>query len=153
VLHSFQSTPDGAYPPTTTLVLDAQGNLYGTTGRGGAFNWGTVFKLAPDGTETVLYSFRGGADVRGPQSLVRDTNGNLYGTTGAGGTGTACGAQGCGTIFKVTGSGTESVLYSFTGGADGSEPIGLAMDAQGNLYGTTLLNGARNSGTVFKLTP
>lgn len=132
--------------------MDKAGNLYGTTLEGGAGGCpgggcGTVFKLAPDGTKTVLYSFAGGSDGSGPHGLVIDEAGNLYGTTTAGG-GTGCyDDEGCGTVFEVAADGTETVLHAFTGGGDGEQPLGgLIIDKKGNLYGTTL-------GTVFRLAP
>src|SRR5271157_3857327 len=94
-------------------------------------------------SETVLYSFTAGADGASPYAgLVRDREGNLYGTTTAGGGSSSC-FGGCGTVFKVSSSGSETVLYSFTG-AEGATPYGgLVQDAKGNLYGTT------SSGTSF----
>jgi uncharacterized repeat protein (TIGR03803 family) len=146
VLHSFTG-PDGGYP-IAGLIQDAQGNFYGTTDGGGANNKGTVFKLTPSGTETVLYSFTGGADGWNPYSgLVQDANGTLYGTTVYGG------ANGDGTVYKVTLSGVETVLYNFNGGACGSHPNGgVVLDAQGNLYGTTLI-GSIGWGAVFEIFP
>jgi uncharacterized repeat protein (TIGR03803 family) len=140
------------------VIFHAAGNLYGTTNYGGAYGWGVVFKLAPnpDGTwtERVLHSFTGGADGAHPTNagLIFDANGNLYGTTAAGG------ADGQGVVFELApspdGTWTESVLYSFTGGADGGYPAaGLTLDPAGNLYGTTLSGGADFNGVVFKLAP
>ena len=159
VLHSFPSqSGDGAYP-YAALIMDAKGNLYGTTVYGGASDSGTVFKVSPPAkkggawTETLLYSFGSqsgdGGDPYG--GLIMDKEGNLYGTTyfGPGYFDTS------GTVFKVTPSGEESVLYTFgsqTG--DGCNPrAGLIMDKKGNLYGTTYYCGAHGLGTVFKVTP
>jgi uncharacterized repeat protein (TIGR03803 family) len=158
VLHSFNGG-DGAYPEAG-LLMDAQGNFYGTTFGGGAYGQGTVFKVTADGAETVLHSFAGG-DGSGPiAGLVMDAQGNLYGTTSTGGiTNPNCAYSGCGVVFEITPSGTETVLYSFTGGADGNYPIGgLARDTQGNLYGTTRAGGCYRRfglgcGTVFEVTP
>lgn len=134
------------------LVRDAKGNLYGTTNKGGASNSGTVFKLDTT-NKTVLYSFKGGKDGAFPLAgLLRDSAGNLYGTTGSGG-GTGCKKNaGCGTVFKVA-KAKETVLYRFTGGADGGAPWTgtLLRDAKDNLYDTTGAGGASNAGTVFKL--
>ncbi len=115
--------------------------------RGGASGYGTVFEVTPDGTETVLHSFTGGTDGSYPAAgLLRDAKGNLYGTTTGGG------SDGYGTVFRVTMTGTETVLHSFTG-SDGYYPIaGLVKDANGNLYGTTEFGGSHGSGTVFKVT-
>jgi uncharacterized repeat protein (TIGR03803 family) len=148
VLYRFGARPDGANP-LARLVLDAQGNLYGTTWRGGAYGDGTVFKLDASGTETVLYSFTGKSGLAPYGDLVLDAQGNLYGTTTRGG------AYGLGTVFKVDATGNETVLHSFKGkNGDGAVPYaGLAMDAQGSLYGTTSRGGAGGYGTVFKLTP
>jgi uncharacterized repeat protein (TIGR03803 family) len=152
VLWKFDpSQGDGALPGGGVL-RDAAGNLYGTTEGGGAFQAGTVFKLAEDGTETVLYSFHGGNDGAGPTSaLITDAAGNFYGTTTWGGTG-ACGV-GCGTVFKLRPDGTETVLHSFQGdGKDGYYPrAGLVMDQAGNLYSTTQGGGTGSSGTVFEV--
>jgi uncharacterized repeat protein (TIGR03803 family) len=155
ILHSFTGA-DGAYP-FYGLTADGSGNLYGTTPFGGT-NWygGTVFKLTPSGTETVLHSFTGAPDGEEPSnSLIVHASGNLYGTTRYGGAG-SCVIQfgGCGTVFNLSPSGTETVLYSFTDPPDGVSPYGLIADAAGNLYGTTAGGGANvYYGTVFKLTP
>ena len=150
VLYTFTGGADGAHP-NSTLLRDANGNLYGTTNAGGAFSFGTVFLVAPNGTERVLYSFSGGTDGAYPAGgLVRDGNGNFYGTTSHGAD-PSCG-NGCGMVFKLTRSGAETILYRFAGGDDGEVPYGLARDGKGNLYGTTA-GGAFNFGTVFKLAP
>jgi uncharacterized repeat protein (TIGR03803 family) len=147
VLYTFTGWPDGAIPEAG-LVLDGAGNLYGTTYYGGSFNFGTVFKLDQAGVETVLHSF-GGTDGRNPDAgLALDSTGNLYGTTEIGGD-TSCNyPYGCGTAFKVSPSGSETTLYSFTGGEDGEYPRGgLVLDPEGNLYGTTY----GGFGTLFQL--
>jgi len=153
VLHTFGSTGDGA-DPEAGLIQDAADNLYGTTTYGGASNFGTVFKVDPTTRkETVLYSFTGGTDGEYPfADLIRDAAGSLYGTTWGGGTSRACYGGGCGTVFKLDATGKETVLYSFTGGADGANPTaGLVQDAAGNLYGTTEIGGSSGQGVVFKL--
>jgi uncharacterized repeat protein (TIGR03803 family) len=144
VLHSFTGS-DGANP-FAGLLADSSGNLYGTTGYGGASNDGVVFKLSPGGSETVLYSFAGTDGIRPAAGLIADRNGNLYGTTSSGG------ASGNGVVFKLSPSGTYTVLYSFTG-SDGSDPeqAALIADSTGNLYGTTKFGGASGNGVVFKL--
>jgi uncharacterized repeat protein (TIGR03803 family) len=151
VLYTFTNTDNG-YQPDAGLFRDAAGNLYGTTQFGGiAGGFGTVFKLAPDGAENVLYSFAGTPDAEDPYAgLIRDKEGNFYGTTIFGGT-----AGGFGSIFKLDSTGKETVLYSFAGTPDGADPYGgLVRDAAGNLYGTTIFGGtAGGFGTVFKLDP
>ena len=149
VLYSFQGGTDGA-TPVGGLVLDPKGNLYGTTYVGGANSRGTVFEITPSGTETVLYSFTGGADGGDPYtSLIRDAKGNLYGTALLGG------AYGHGAVFEITKKGVEKTLYSFAGGTtDGQGPAAtLLLDSTGNLYGTTIYGGSTGNGTVFELTP
>ncbi len=147
VLYNFTGSADGQ-APFGSLVRDTAGNLYGTTEAGGASGAGTVFKVDKSGTHKVLYSFTGGSDGGNPfVGVIRDAAGNLYGTTAAGG------ASGLGTVFKLTKTGKETVLYSFAGGTtDGCSPFGgLLRDAAGNLYGTTEVCGASGVGTVFKL--
>ncbi|HEX3431728.1 MAG TPA: choice-of-anchor tandem repeat GloVer-containing protein [Rhizomicrobium sp.] len=216
VVYSFAGGSDGA-GPETPLIKDTSGNLYGTTGGGGGtgcggYGCGTVFKLAPDGTETVLYAFTGGNDGFLPiGGLVRDKAGNLFGTTEGGGNygygtvfvvapdgterllysfcaksncrdgatpyaglvagsahdfygttdyggDTSC-AGGCGTVFEVRLDGKEKVLHAFGGGSDGFYPdAALYIDGAGNLYGTTLEGGSTGCigygcGTVFKISP
>jgi len=147
ILHAFTASGgDGAYPVADLLL--SGGQLYGTTSGGGTFAYGTVFKSNPEtGAQTVLYTFKGGADGGSPYgSLIRDSAGNLYGTTYTGG------AHAYGTVFKLTKAGKEKVLYSFKGGADGANPAaGVARDKAGNLYGTTYQGGTFWDGTVFKL--
>ena len=146
VLYKFTGGVDGGLP-LAGLVRDSDANLYGTTERDGDDTAGVVFKLDKTGTETVLYSFTGGVDGGFPQaSLVRDHASNLYGTTTGGG------AYDDGVVFKVDTTGAETVLYTFTGGADGSDPFaGLVRDSAGNLYGTAAFGGAHDAGVVFEL--
>ncbi len=148
-LHAFQCEPDGD-EPTGSLTLDAAGNLYGTTWGGGTDNAGTVFKVSPQGEETILHSFAlGGTDGANPSgvTLVFDAAGNLYGVTGEGGNQN----YNNGTVFKLAPDGTETILHVFT--TDGFFPFGLSIDQEGNLYGTTWRGGAYDDGTVFKVTP
>jgi uncharacterized repeat protein (TIGR03803 family) len=166
VLYSFTGNADGA-SPSASLILDAAGNLYGTTPYGGNFGkacaslgCGVVFKVTPAGQEVVLYTFVGGADGQSPMSsLVRDGKGNLYGTTSTGGDvgNVWCRVQqnGCGVVFELTAKGALRALYTFKGYLkDGQHPIaGVVFDKQGNLYGTTDWGGPSNDGTVFKVTP
>jgi len=146
-LYSFgDGYPDGG------VIRDSAGNLYGATTDGG-IGYGAVFKLDTSGKESNLYSFIGGPYGYFPFSaLIQDPNGNFYGTTYAGGDMSACEGVGCGVVFKVDPSGNETVLYSFTGGTDGSETMaGLVRDKEGNLYGTTYEGGRFGAGAVFKL--
>jgi uncharacterized repeat protein (TIGR03803 family) len=132
--------------------------------KGGQFNNGTVFSITSDGAEKVLYSFVGGnADGANPTGdLVQGSDDNFYGATAGGGPGGPGGCPGiepagydgppsaCGTLFKLTPDGSETVLYFFSGGVDGGQPTGRLIQASdGNLYGTT----SYGSGTVFKITP
>jgi len=148
VLYSFRGGADGEYP-SAGLVRDAAGNLYGTTNSGGSSGGGIVFKISSAGKETVLHSFKGGKDGEYPYaSVIRDAAGNLYGTTYGGG------ASGWGTVFEIDPTGKETVLYTFTGAADGASPEGgLVQDTAGHLYGTTKYGGAFGAGTVFELSP
>ncbi len=150
-LYNFQAASGGS-EPGSSLTLDAIGNLYGSTENGGPANVGVVYKLAPSGQETVLYSFKGGStDGAGPGvNIVLDTVGNLYGVTSHGGTANQ------GVVYKLSPSGQETILHSFTGGADGALPIGLTIDPTGNLYGTTAMGGSGSQtglqeGVVFKV--
>ncbi len=153
-LYSFGFGNDGINPDFGNLVFDSAGNIYGTTYSGGEYVLGTVFKLTRSGygwTESLLYSFTGGDDGANPYNGVAfDSAGNLYGTTSAGG------QYGFGTVYELSPSGsgwTEATLYSFTDGNDGASPLGsVAIDAQGNLYGTTS-NGGTGAGTVWELSP
>jgi uncharacterized repeat protein (TIGR03803 family) len=149
VLHTFPKTGTDGQIPYAGLIEGSDGNFYGTTYFGGSNGFGTVFKVTPSGTETVLYSFAGGTDGEHPYAgVIQGSDGNFYGTTYQGG------ASGYGTVFKVTPSGTETVLYSFTGGSgDGANPeAGLTQGSDGNFYGNTYIGGASNLGTVFELT-
>jgi uncharacterized repeat protein (TIGR03803 family) len=159
VLHSFRGLSDGA-DPVSGVILDAAGNVYGTSRFGGAFGNGTVYQLhrlkIGHWQETVLYSFHGGTDGSQPLgSLVFDESGNLFGTTGFGGNSVD---NFYGTVFELAHSGlqwTESVLYSFQGGDDGGNPNygSLIIDSAGNLYGNAFQGGTNGLGVVFELTP
>jgi uncharacterized repeat protein (TIGR03803 family) len=167
VLHSFNGK-DGGYS-SSSLVLDASGNLYGTTFIGGAYEYGCVFELTHDDegkwVEKVLHNFTGKDGAHPFAGLIFDAAGNLYGTTAGGGTSSRCGGNGCGTVFELTpgsdGKWTEKVLVSFGIDRNGSNPYaGVIFDAAGNLYGTTVGGGTPGSGcggdgcgTVFELTP
>jgi uncharacterized repeat protein (TIGR03803 family) len=150
VFYSFTGGSFGQ-APYAGFIEDAKGNFYGTTRTGGIYQLGNVYKLDAKGNETDLYDFagnsQGGSDGADPEdALIRDSKGNFYGTTEDGGT------DNFGTVFKLDAQGNETVLYSFTGKADGKYPIGgLVQDADGNLYGTTLEAGIDGWGTAFKI--
>lgn len=147
ILYSFQNSPDGD-APLGNLIADSAGNLYGTTESGGAKGeWGTVYKMAPDGTVTILYSFTDGSDGALPMGgVVMDAAGNLYGTT-AGDLGFTKG-----TVFKLAPDGTFTVLHSFTGLSDGKVPFaGLVPDGMGGFYGATSQGGDASDGTIFRI--
>jgi uncharacterized repeat protein (TIGR03803 family) len=153
LLYSFAGPPDGANPWDGSLILDARGNLYGTTLFGGNGDNGTVLKLSEGGKETLLYRFGGGPDGSEPHgAVVRDSAGRIYGATFEGGT------DQFGTLFVLNPDGKETVLHSFSGQADGRGPNpGLVLDAAGNLYGTAGNGGDLNCvaplgcGTIFEL--
>jgi uncharacterized repeat protein (TIGR03803 family) len=160
-LHDFTGGADGFAPQLVSLAIDPSGALYGTTANGGGSNdAGTVFKLTPPGfgksqwTETALYAFSGGADGGNPQSgLIFDSNGALYGTTQAGG------ANGTGTVFKLSPPVSPSTQWTLTtlfnsDSVVGSDLLGgLVFDSSGALYGTAAAGGANGYGTIFRLTP
>jgi uncharacterized repeat protein (TIGR03803 family) len=161
---SVQPTGDGCWP-IAAPIIDATGNLYGTTAIGGNDLSGTIFKLTPSLDESVLWFFgessQGGSftDGVGPTGMIMDGVGNLFGTTGAGG------LYDGGTVFEYTADGTESILWNFSNGksgvhGDGKNPAaGPIEDADGNLYGTTEYGGpyyagqSKSGGTIFKLSP
>ena len=158
ILHSFGQTGDGENP-MAGLVIDGQGNLYGTTYNGGIHQLGTVFELSPNQsggfTEVVVHSFGRGSDGTNPDAnLIIDSNGNLYGTTQYGG------IHSQGTAFEMSprqgGGFSETLLHSFGNlvSNDGQNPIApLAMDTDGNFYGTTFQGGIYFAGTAFELSP
>jgi uncharacterized repeat protein (TIGR03803 family) len=156
ILHSFKADNVDGISPYASLVLDAAGNLYGTTTAGGEYNDGTVFRLRPNGdgtwTESVLHSFTGSDGAAPYSSLVLDASGNLYGTTQYGG------LRGYGVVFKLTprtanGGWQEKTLYSFLDNPGAYPWAGLVMDRQGNLFGTTYGDGVNTFGSVFEITP
>jgi uncharacterized repeat protein (TIGR03803 family) len=148
VLYSFSGDSGGA-DPTSGVIRDSAGNLYGTAGNGGPANVGVVYKLDSKGHQTVLHAFTGGVDGVQPYAgIILDSAANLYGTTIYGGPANA------GVVYKVDSAGQETLLYSFTGGADGANPYaGVIRDSAGNLYGTTYSGGVSNAGVVFKVDP
>ena len=148
VLYSFAGSPDGA-SPYASLILDAAGDLFGTTSSGGTYDFGTVFRLDTIGVETVLYSFAGSPDGASPYaSLIFDAKGNLYSTTFGGG------ERGYGTVFKLGTTGKETVLHDFpqSGKGDGENPYApLVLDRAGSLYGTASAGGGWGDGVIFKI--
>ncbi len=152
VLYSFGTGTDGAVP-VGGVILDAAGNLYGTTSVGGTSGYGTVFQLVP-GTpwkENILHSFQNGNDGATPYAgLIADKSGNFYGAATDGG------SNGGGTAFELTSSKgvwTFDVLYSVPGWGISGTFRDLVMDKSGNLYATTHCDGGDSAGTVYELTP
>ena len=161
VLYSFTDGTDGGFPQG--VAMDRAGNLYGGTYEGGgACGCGVIYKIDTNGNQTVLHTFTGGTDGGAPNGFVSvDSAGNVYGAALSGGNQNFCGGLGCGLVFKIDSNGNETELYDFTG-ADGALPnAAFLMDAQGNLYGTTIAGGDLNCsfggnvgcGVVFKVTP
>jgi uncharacterized repeat protein (TIGR03803 family) len=155
-LYTFTGKTDGNLPDGQ-LMRDAHGNLYGTTGGGGTFGGGTVFKLDRTGKETVIHSFNYTDGLSPVGNIMMDADGNIYGTTVGGGVG----SPPAGTVFKLDAAGQETVLHNFDEGPDGGTPqSGVIRDESGNLYGTTLYGGNQNCssgdqtgcGVVFELT-
>ena len=152
VRYKFKGSPDGMFPTEQPLVEDTSGNLYGTTGNGGDYGVGAVFKIDKAGNETILYSFTGYSDGCYPDGVILDRSGNLYGVA------FNCGNSGYGVAFKLDTSGSFTVLHAF-GGGDGANPdSALVFDSTGNLYGTTQNGGSgacggTGCGTVFELSP
>jgi uncharacterized repeat protein (TIGR03803 family) len=165
IVHSFDPNNGDGFNPYAPLIMDSAGNLYGVTyGCQCSYsNDGTVFELkrtAGGGwAEKILHAFLiNGVDGVAPYGgLTFDSAGNLYGTTTGGGTGTNCGG-GCGTVFKLSqlpgGSWDETILHNFEdSSADGGGPYGTLVFDSGNLYGTTVVGGPYNGGTLFELSP
>jgi uncharacterized repeat protein (TIGR03803 family) len=151
VLYSFTGGDDGA-DPTTGLTEGSDGYLYGTTSAAGANgSGGTVFKITTAGVLTVLHSFMNGTFTDGsvPSGVIQGADGSFYGVTAYGG------ATGNGTIFKITPTGTETVLYSFVNGlGDGFNPSGNLIQAtNGSFYGTAPSGGAYGDGVIFEIAP
>lgn len=156
ILYTFKGSTDGG-DPAADLVFGSSGKLYGTTVVGGAASCGTVFTLTPHAgppwPESVLYSFTCYSDGKNPYGGVTfDSRGDAYdGVTVSGGAGPSCGSSGCGVAFELQAM-HESILHAFTGGSDGFGPgNGLAIDAHGNLFGTTPDGGQYSAGTVYEL--
>jgi uncharacterized repeat protein (TIGR03803 family) len=160
-LYTFTGGADGS-TPDAGLIADGGGNLYGTTLYGGnlscgAYGCGAVFRLSAAGNEKVLHAFAGPlyGDGESPTgNLLLDSASDIYGTTSTGGNDRCSGGggNGCGTVFRLDAKGNETLLHVFEGGVDGAAPTGgLTLDPAGNLYGTTVLGGAPDTGTIFEL--
>jgi uncharacterized repeat protein (TIGR03803 family) len=146
VVHDFAGAPNDGADSGATLRLDTLGNIYGTTDFGGSANFGTLFKIAPDGTEIILHSFGTGTDGSEPDGgvTINQSTGDLYGTAESGG------ASGNGVIWELAANGNYSVLHDFSS-TDGSFIRGrMIRDTLGNFYGTALFGGVNGDGTVFK---
>jgi uncharacterized repeat protein (TIGR03803 family) len=146
VLHAFQDRPDARHPEFG-VTLDAAGNLYGTTTKGGRGDMGAIYKIDPSGNETIIHSFGEYSGFRPSSGLTADAAGNLYGVTAFGG------ALNGGVVYKIGSRGNETVLYNAAFGSDaGSQPKGdLAVDSNGNVYGTMYFGGPANLGVVFEV--
>jgi uncharacterized repeat protein (TIGR03803 family) len=159
LLTSFGPEPPSGFEPASGLLVGQEGNLYGTTLAGGTVFDGNIFKVSPDGTQTILHQFLGSPnDGANPDAsaLIGDAEGNLYGVTSNGGT------NDHGVVFKLCPGNVFSVLYNFTGGADGAVPNGkLFLDrVTGRLFGTAYEGGNQNGvcasagcGVVFSVDP
>ncbi|HSY11816.1 MAG TPA: choice-of-anchor tandem repeat GloVer-containing protein [Verrucomicrobiae bacterium] len=156
-IYAFTGAADGS-SSMANLTMDSAGNLYGTTPFGGTGNCqygcGTVFEVSSSNggwTETVLHSFASTDGAYPMGALTPDAAGNFYSTTNIGG------SHHQGTVFELAKSGQqwqESVLYNFTGGADGASPYaGVIFDSRGNIYGTATEGGTNSVGTIYSLVP
>ncbi|MBV9718328.1 MAG: hypothetical protein JOZ77_03355 [Candidatus Eremiobacteraeota bacterium] len=158
VIYQFSGYQNGEQPEAN-LTIDAAGNLYGTASLGGYEDYGTVFKITPQGKETTIYSFNGANLVQPDADVIMDAQGNLYGVTQSGGGP----SPGSGGVYEIKTDGTEVVLHAFSGGADGNFSFSdLIIDAAGNIYGTASEGGyfkgecaqvGVGCGVVFKVTP
>jgi uncharacterized repeat protein (TIGR03803 family) len=148
-IHHFAgSSADGAYPQAGLTL--SNGTFYGVTTY-------SVFSITPRGAFHLLHLFAGKSDGRAPMGALVVVNGSVFGTTSAGG-GSGCGGNGCGTVFEVSASGHERILYRFNGGSDGRAPEGGLLALKGLLYGTTSLGGGCSDstagcGTIFSVNP
>ena len=144
VLHNFAGAPSDGAGSGANVTFDDDGDIYGTTDFGGTNGQGVLFKLASDGTETILHNFAGSEGTEPDGGVIVMGNGNIFGTAGSGG------SSGNGTIFKLTAAGKFKVLHDFSS-SDGAFIRGdLIRDGLGNLYGTALFGGVNGDGTVFK---
>jgi uncharacterized repeat protein (TIGR03803 family) len=152
VLHQFGTNP-GGFEPAGPLIQGANGSFYGVAAMGGANATGTIFSITPGGPVTTLYNF-GALDVNdlnsdgaSPNTLVQGGDGNFYGTTSSGG------ADGYGTIFQLTPTGTLTVLHAFVGTTDGNTPTAFLQGSDGDFYGTMQFGGAHGDGLIYAITP
>ncbi|MGA8533625.1 MAG: choice-of-anchor tandem repeat GloVer-containing protein [Candidatus Tumulicola sp.] len=153
VLYSFGGS-DGAYP--VSGLINVKGTLYGTTSGGGSSDDGTVYSISTSGAEKVQHSFTGAPDGMYPDSGLINVKGTLYGTTDQGGYSGCTPGNGCGTIFSISTSGAETVLYRFLGGSYGANPDAGLLNVNGTLYGATGHGGTSGCedlgcGTVFSI--
>jgi uncharacterized repeat protein (TIGR03803 family) len=153
-LYVFKGGSDGAYPYAG--LIDVDGTLYGTTSEGGTGcngGCGTVFSVTTSGSERVLHSFEGSPDGAHPNQGLLDLNGTLYGATFFGGNGEDCGGSawstGCGTVYSVTLSGSETVLHRFSGGDDGATPSSSLIAVNGTMYGVTFQGGLQKNNDCY----
>ena len=148
---NFNNAQDGSWP--FAGLTELKGTLYGVTSGGGTGD-GTVYTVSTSGKESVLYRFTGGSDAQDPEANLIAVKGTLYGTSVYGG-GSGCGGAGCGTVFSVSAAGKESVLYSFTGGSDGTRLYSGVTYFHRKLYGATLEGGSgcgsTGCGTIYEL--
>jgi uncharacterized repeat protein (TIGR03803 family) len=148
-MHEFGASTGDGNGPLGIQVLDSAGDLYGVT-NGGGTHGGTFYEITAAGTEKVLYNFGPAPDGMYPGWGPVLSGGNYYGVTIGGGANT-CVDSGCGTVFKVTPAGKETVLYNFTGGSDGSYPHELVGDSQGNMYGLSTNTQDNTTAAVFEI--
>jgi uncharacterized repeat protein (TIGR03803 family) len=158
VLYTFAGEADGGIP-AFDLVSDNSGNLYGTTTGYGKYGYGVVFRLDPNGNETVLHAFKESPDGAIPAGITMDASGDIFGTTGYGGDSNCGGGEGCGVVYELstTGHERERILHTFEG-TDGQLPVGrLYIDTSGSVFGTTPSGGGgtctNGCGTVYELSP
>jgi len=152
VLYSFTGGADGGFPRAPLIVVN--GTLYGTTTFGGDLKCkgsqpgcGTVFSIGTSGSEQVLHRFTKGSDGAFPVAGLLNVNGTLFGTTLLGGTERCYSSNlGCGTVYSISTSGNEKVLYSFKNSPDGSQPSSGLIEVKGKLYGTTFAGGSGGCG-------
>jgi uncharacterized repeat protein (TIGR03803 family) len=149
-VHSFSGGVDGGRP-IAGLIQASDGNMYGAATVGGVNGDGTIFRVTPDGSFTILHSFSRKDGICPNAALIQASDGNLYGTTSQGG------SHASGTVFRITTGGTLATLYNFGAldrnglNTDGASPKGLVQTSDGKLYGTTALGGVHGAGTVFGL--